>query len=103
LIGAKQAHRVQSLAIVESDETQAFMSKAVPSPALRALAKPFQVHLAVAGCDTYLHNQPVAKLLYSIGPPIREHPAAFLPGLANRSIHSLEQLTPAAYAASKLK
>jgi hypothetical protein len=38
-----------------------------------------------------------------IGLPIREYLAAVLPGLANRSIHSLEQLTPATYAASKLK
>jgi hypothetical protein len=29
-----------------------------------------------------------------IGLPIREYLAAFLPGLADRSIHSLEQLTP---------
>ena len=38
-----------------------------------------------------------------IGLPIREYLAAVLPGLDNRSIHSLEQLTPAGYAASKLK
>jgi hypothetical protein len=38
-----------------------------------------------------------------LGLPIREYLAAVLPGLANRSIHSLEQLTPATYAASKLK
>jgi transposase len=35
------------------------------------------------------------------GLPIREYLAAILPGLANRSIQSLTQLTPAAYAASK--
>jgi hypothetical protein len=33
--------------------------------------------------------------------PIREYLAAVLPGIANRSIQSLAQLTPAAYAASK--
>jgi transposase len=38
-----------------------------------------------------------------IGLPIREYLGAVLPGLANRSIHSLQQLTPEAYAASKLK
>jgi hypothetical protein len=38
-----------------------------------------------------------------IGLPIREYLAAVLPGLANCSIHGLEQLAPAAYAASKLK
>jgi len=36
-----------------------------------------------------------------LGLPIREYLAATLPGLANRSIHSLEQLTPAAYAQSR--
>jgi transposase len=36
-----------------------------------------------------------------LGLPIREYLAAILPGLANRSIQSLAQLTPAAYAASK--
>jgi len=36
-----------------------------------------------------------------LGLPIREYLAAILPGLANRSIQSLTQLTPAAYAASK--
>jgi len=35
--------------------------------------------------------------------PVREYLADILPGLADRSIQSLEQLTPAAYAASKLK
>ena len=38
-----------------------------------------------------------------LGLPIREYLAAVLPGLGNRSILSLEQLTPAAYAASKAK
>ena len=38
-----------------------------------------------------------------IGLPIREYLAAVLPGLSNRSIQSLDQLTPAAYAASKAK
>ena len=38
-----------------------------------------------------------------IGLPIREYLAAVLPGLADRSIRSLEQLTPAAYAANKRK
>jgi hypothetical protein len=38
-----------------------------------------------------------------LGLPIREYLAAVLPGLGNRSIQSLEQLTPAAYAASKAK
>jgi len=38
-----------------------------------------------------------------IGLPIRDYLAAVLPGLANRSIQSLDQLTPAAYAASKAK
>ena len=36
-----------------------------------------------------------------LGLPIRNYLAAVLPGLANRSIQSLAQLTPAAYAASK--
>ena len=35
--------------------------------------------------------------------PIREYLASVLPGLGNRSIQSLDQLTPAAYAASKAK
>ena len=35
--------------------------------------------------------------------PVREYLAEILPGLADRSIQSLEQLTPAAYVASKLK
>ena len=35
--------------------------------------------------------------------PVREYLADILPGLANRSIKSLEQLTPAGYVASKLK
>jgi hypothetical protein len=35
--------------------------------------------------------------------PVRDYLHEILPGLANRSIQSLEQLTPAAYAASKLK
>jgi hypothetical protein len=34
-----------------------------------------------------------------IGLPVREYLAAVLPGLANRSIQSVDQLTPAAYAA----
>jgi hypothetical protein len=34
---------------------------------------------------------------------VRDDLADILPGLADRSIQSLEQLTPAAYAASKLK
>jgi len=38
-----------------------------------------------------------------IGLPIREYLAAVLPGLGNRSIQSLDQLTPAAYAANKAK
>jgi len=38
-----------------------------------------------------------------LGLPIRQYLAAILPGLANRSIQSLDQLTPAAYAASKAK
>jgi hypothetical protein len=38
-----------------------------------------------------------------LGLPIREYLAAVLPGLGNRSIQSLDQLTPAAYAASKAK
>jgi hypothetical protein len=38
-----------------------------------------------------------------LGLPIREYLAAVLPGLGNRSIQTLEQLTPAAYAASKAK
>jgi hypothetical protein len=38
-----------------------------------------------------------------IGLPIREYLAAVLPGLSNRSIQSLDQLTPAAYSASKAK
>ena len=36
-----------------------------------------------------------------LGQPVREYLAATLPGLANRSIQSLEQLTPAAYAKSR--
>ena len=36
-----------------------------------------------------------------IGLPIRDYLGAVLPGLANRTIQSLSQLTPAAYAASK--
>jgi len=36
-----------------------------------------------------------------LGLPIREYLAAVLPGLANHPIKSLDQLTPAAYAASK--
>ena len=36
-----------------------------------------------------------------LGLPIREYLAAILPGLANRSIQSLAQLPPAAYAARK--
>jgi hypothetical protein len=35
--------------------------------------------------------------------PVREYLADILPGLANRSIKSLEQLTPAGYVACKLK
>jgi hemolysin-activating ACP:hemolysin acyltransferase len=35
--------------------------------------------------------------------PVREYLADILPGLANRSIQILEQLTPAGYVASKLK
>jgi transposase len=35
--------------------------------------------------------------------PVRDYLHEVLPGLANKSIQSLEQLTPAAYAASKLK
>jgi hypothetical protein len=35
--------------------------------------------------------------------PVRNYLHEILPGLANRSIQSLEQLTPATYAASKLK
>jgi hypothetical protein len=35
--------------------------------------------------------------------PVREYLADILPGLADRSIHSLEKLTPAAYTANKLK
>jgi transposase len=35
--------------------------------------------------------------------PVRDYLNEILPGLANKSIQSLEQLTPAAYAASKLK
>ena len=35
--------------------------------------------------------------------PIREYLAAVLPGLGNRSIQSLDQLTPSAYAANKAK
>lgn len=35
--------------------------------------------------------------------PIRDYLAAVLPGLANRSIQSLDQLTPAAYAISRTK
>ena len=35
--------------------------------------------------------------------PVREYLADILPGLADRSIQSLEQLTPAGYVASKLK
>lgn len=38
-----------------------------------------------------------------LGLPIRRYLAAVLPGLANRSIQSLDPLTPAAYAASKAK
>jgi transposase len=38
-----------------------------------------------------------------LGLPIREYLAAVLPGLADRSVKSLDQLTPAAYAASKAK
>jgi transposase len=38
-----------------------------------------------------------------LGLPIREYLAAVLPGLASRSVKSLDQLTPAAYAASKAK
>ena len=38
-----------------------------------------------------------------LGLPIRDYLAAVLPGLATRSIQSLDQLTPAAYAASKAK
>jgi transposase len=36
-----------------------------------------------------------------LGLPIRDYLAAVLPGIANRSVQSLAQLTPAAYAASK--
>lgn len=35
--------------------------------------------------------------------PVRDYLHEVLPGLANKSIQSLEQLTPAAYAACKLK
>lgn len=35
--------------------------------------------------------------------PIRDYLAKVLPGLANRSIQSIVQLTPAAFAANKLK
>jgi transposase len=35
--------------------------------------------------------------------PVREYLADILPGLANRSIQSLGQLTPSAYAASRAK
>jgi len=38
-----------------------------------------------------------------IGLPIREYLAAVLPGLGNRSIQSLDQLTPASYATNKEK
>lgn len=38
-----------------------------------------------------------------IGLPIRDNLAAVLPGLADRSIQSLGQLTSAAYAASEAK
>jgi len=38
-----------------------------------------------------------------LGLPIREYLAAVLPGLAGRSVKGLDQLTPAAYAASKAK
>jgi hypothetical protein len=38
-----------------------------------------------------------------LGLPIRDYRAAVLPGIANRSIQSLAQLTPATYAASKAK
>lgn len=38
-----------------------------------------------------------------IGLPIRQYLAAVLPGIANRSIKTLEQLTPSAYAESKTK
>jgi hypothetical protein len=37
-----------------------------------------------------------------LGLPIRDYRAAVLPGIANRSIQSLAQLTPAAYAAARL-
>jgi transposase len=45
----------------------------------------------------------VVETCRRLGLPIREYLAAVLPGLGNRSIQSLEQLTPAAYAASKAK
>jgi transposase len=35
--------------------------------------------------------------------PIRDYQASVLSGLANRSIQSIAQLTPAAFAAHKLK
>jgi hypothetical protein len=38
-----------------------------------------------------------------LGLPIREYLAAVLPGLADRPVKSLDQLTPAAYAAIKAK
>ena len=38
-----------------------------------------------------------------LGLPIREYLTVVLPGLADRSVKSLDQLTPAAYAASKAK
>jgi hypothetical protein len=38
-----------------------------------------------------------------LGVPIRQYLADILPGLADRSIHSLTELTPAAYAAKMAK
>ena len=40
---------------------------------------------------------------FRLGLPIREYLAAVLPGLADRSVKSLDQFTPAAYAAIKAK
>jgi hypothetical protein len=45
----------------------------------------------------------IVESCHRLGLPAREYLAAVLPGLANRSVKSPDQLTPAAYAASKTK
>ena len=46
---------------------------------------------------------PIVESCRRLALPIRDYLAAVLPGLANRSIQSLDHLTPAAYATSRAK